>query len=127
MVKNPENVASFLKELSPKLQTLWQKEREVILKFKEEDFKSMGREFNGKINKEDYFYYITAIQEKEFSVDQEHLKEYFPIDVVTKGLMDIYQRLLGLTFWRVSLFGTLTLSCTRWTTPPPRRPSATSS
>ena len=61
----------------------------------------MGREFNGKINKEDYFYYITAIQEKEFSVDQEHLKEYFPIDVVTKGLMDIYQRLLGLTFSKV--------------------------
>ena len=98
MVKNPENVASFLEALSPKLQTLWQKEREVILKYKEEDFKSMGREFNGKINKEDFWYYITAIQEKEFSVDQEQLKEYFPIDVVTKGLMDIYQRLLGLTF-----------------------------
>ena len=101
MVKNPENVASFLKALSPKLQTLWQKEREVILKYKEEDFKSMGREFNGKINKEDFWYYITAIQEKEFSVDQEQLKEYFPIDVVTKGLMDIYQRLLGLTFSKV--------------------------
>ena len=73
MVKNPENVASFLEALSPKLQTLWQKEREVILKYKEEDFKSMGREFNGKINKEDFFYYITALQEKEFSVDQEQL------------------------------------------------------
>jgi len=65
------------------------------------DTKSMGREFNGKINKEDFWYYITAIQEKEFSVDQEQLKEYFPIDVVTKGLMDIYQRLLGLTFTKV--------------------------
>ena len=33
--------------------------------------------------------YITAIQEKKFSVDQEQLKEYFPIDVVTKGMMDM--------------------------------------
>ena len=96
MAKNPENVKSFLETLSPKLQTLWQKEREAILRYKEEEFKAMGREFNGKINKEDFWYYITTIQEKE--LDQEQLKEYFPIDVVTKGLMDIYQRLLGLTF-----------------------------
>jgi len=101
MAKNPETVSSFLETLSPKLQTLWQKEREVILRYKEEDTKATGREFNGKINKEDFWYYITAIQEKEFSVDQEQLKEYFPIDVVTKGLMDIYQRLLGLTFTKV--------------------------
>ena len=98
MAKNPENVKSFLETLSSQLQTLWKKEREVILKYKEEDFKAMGRKFNGEINAEDFWYYITLIQEKEFSVDQEQLKEYFPIDVVTKGLMDIYQRLLGLTF-----------------------------
>ena len=77
------------------------KEREEILRYKEEDTKALEREFNGKINKEDFCYYITAIQEKEFFVDQKQLKEYFPIDVVTKGLMDIYQRLLGLTFSKV--------------------------
>ena len=87
MAKNPENVKSFLEALSPKLQKLWQKEREVILKYKEEEFMRMGREFNGKVNKEDFWYYITTIQEKEYSVDQEQLKEYFPIDVVTKGMI----------------------------------------
>ena len=101
MAKNPENVKSFLETLSSQLQTLWKKEREVILKYKEEEFKVMGRKFDGKINAEDFWYYITAIQEKEFSVDQEQLKEYFPIDVVTKGMMDIYQRLLSLTFSKV--------------------------
>ena len=98
MAKNPENVAAFLETLSPKLQALWQRERAVILAYKEKEFKAMGREFDGNINMEDFWYYIITIREKEFSVDQEQLKEYFPIDVVTKGLMDIYQRLLGLTF-----------------------------
>ena len=100
MAENPENVKSFLETLSSQLQTLWKKEREVILKYKEEESKAMGRKFDGKINAEDFWYYITAIQEKEYSVDQQ-LKEYFPIDVVTKGMMDIYQRLLGLTFSKV--------------------------
>ena len=101
MAKNPENVAAFLETLSPKLQALWQRERAVILAYKEKEFKAMGREFDGNINMEDFWYYIITIREKEFSVDQEQLKEYFPIDVVTKGLMDIYHRLLGLTFSKV--------------------------
>ena len=61
----------------------------------------MGRKFEGKINKEDFWYYITTITEKEFYVDQELFKEYFPIETVTKGLMNIYQTLLGLTFTKV--------------------------
>ena len=101
MAKNPENVAAFLETLSPKLQALWQRERAVILAYKEKEFKAMGREFDGNINMEDFWYYIITIREKEFSVDQEQLREYFPIDVVTKGLMDIYHRLLGLTFSKV--------------------------
>ena len=89
MAKNPETVSSFLETLSPKLQTLWQKEREVILRYKEEDTKATGREFNGKINKEDFWYYITAIQEKEFSVDQEQLKKYFPM-ALSRGEVNLY-------------------------------------
>jgi len=101
MAKNPKVVANFLEELTPKLKDLWEKEKQVILQYKKEEMATMGREFDGKINKEDFWYYITGIREKEFAVDQEELKEYFPIEVVTSGLMDIYQRLLGLTFSKV--------------------------
>ena len=41
MAKNPESVATFLEELAVKLQPLWDKERDVMLKLKAQLFKSL--------------------------------------------------------------------------------------
>ena len=46
-------------------------------------------------------YFQTAMEEKEFNLDHQVIKEYFPLDVVTKGLLDIYQLLLQLKFEQV--------------------------
>ena len=46
-------------------------------------------------------YYTTQVEEKFYSVDHQKLKEYFPLETVTEGMMGIYQDLLGLNFTKL--------------------------
>ena len=44
---------------------------------------------------------MNKIQKKDYQVDHAKLKEYFPVDVVTKGMFHIFQRLLGIRFTKL--------------------------
>ena len=46
--------------------------------------------------------YLTRLSElRQYNLDDQAIKQYFPLEVVTAGLLDIYQRTLGLVFEEV--------------------------
>jgi thimet oligopeptidase len=51
-----------------------------------------------KLDQWDLRFYIREFTESECEINMEELRKYFPLDTVTKGLFEIYQTLLGLTF-----------------------------
>lgn len=92
------NVREFLDDLVDKTAPLAQADYDILLNYKEEDCKTRGLEFNGKLDSEDFRYYRTMYVKKEFSVDSNAMKDYFPLAAVIRNTLDIYQELLNLTF-----------------------------
>ena len=44
---------------------------------------------------------MTKVKKIDFDVDSEKLKEYFPLETVVNGMLNIYQTLLGLRFTKL--------------------------
>ena len=43
-------------------------------------------------------YYMNLLVKKEFGLNKKKLKEYFPLELVTRETLNIYQEMLGLKF-----------------------------
>ncbi|XP_043226494.1 thimet oligopeptidase-like isoform X1 [Amphibalanus amphitrite] len=98
MSKTPETVSAFLSDLKEKLQPLWAEERRLFLQYKEEECAAAGVPFDGQIHVWDVSYYSAMAEERKYAVNHEALRDYFPVDRVTRGMFQIYERLLGLRF-----------------------------
>lgn len=101
MAKSAKAVEEFLADLATKLKPLVDKELRELLRYKTEECQQCSLSDDGKINAWDFSYYCNMVKEKNYAVDQEEYRPYFPLPTVTKGLLEIYQQLLGLKFSEV--------------------------
>jgi len=98
MAKNPKMVWDFLHDLNAKMQPLADKDLQALLALKKQEKEAAQQAFDGVIHEHDFRYYCTLREEKEFAIDKESLRVYFPIQTVIDGALQIYQTLLGLKF-----------------------------
>lgn len=101
MVKNAQGVFDFLDELEQRLRPVALEEREVLLAMKQEEHAEKGIAPDAEFYGWDSSYYGRKFTEKSLNLDDNLIKEYFPVEHVVPVVLDIYQNLLGVKFVEV--------------------------
>ncbi|KAF1960807.1 zincin [Byssothecium circinans] len=100
MAKLPKTVDDFLADLRTRLAPGGKKEIADLLKLKKQDLKE--RSINDGTEERyflwDHRYYDRLMLEKDFSLDQAIVAEYFPLQTTIQGMLKIFEELFGMTF-----------------------------
>ncbi len=96
MAKDAQTALAFLNGLKDKLAQRNQADLNKLLAFLREEDPSITRVGAWDVN-----YAAYQIKKREFSLDEERIREYFPTETVIQGMFDVFQRLLGVTFHEI--------------------------
>ncbi|KAJ2817951.1 metalloendopeptidase, partial [Coemansia erecta] len=100
MAKDPEAVLEFERDLRQRLDVLADKEIKEFEALKKADKEAAGEAYKGLFSW-DFRYYLNMLLERKHNISDDEVKEYFPMKEVTRGILDIYQKMLGLRFVKV--------------------------
>ena len=98
MAKNPKTVDDFLGDLRTRLTKGGASEMETLKALKKQELKSMGEDFDGYYFLWDHRYYDRMMLERDFSLDQEKLSEWFPLETSIRGMLTVFETLFGMIF-----------------------------
>ncbi|KAL8710607.1 MAG: hypothetical protein Q9220_004831 [cf. Caloplaca sp. 1 TL-2023] len=103
MAKTPKTVDDFLSDLRKRLTKGGAAEKKTLTELKEKDLKERGEEkaIDGHYFLWDNRFYDRLMLEQDFSLDQEKLAEYFPLQTSIRGMLEIFEQLFGLVFVEV--------------------------
>ncbi|GMK53814.1 hypothetical protein CspeluHIS016_0104000 [Cutaneotrichosporon spelunceum] len=101
MAKNSKTVTDFLNDLRTKLTPLGEAEKKNFLELKKEVHEAKGYAPDDELNLWDYRYYDRLWTERKLALDDEKVKEYFPVNKVVPTILDIYKQLLSVQFYPV--------------------------
>jgi Zn-dependent oligopeptidase len=98
MAGTPEAVVSFLTDISDRLEGRWKTDMEAMVQLKREE-EGGG---DGVLHPWDVSYYERLLKERDYALDENELKKYFPMQLVREQTLAIYSEILGVTFAHVN-------------------------
>ncbi|KAI0349471.1 Metalloprotease [Trametes cingulata] len=101
MVKTAKGVEEFLSDLQQKLRPVGLRDREKLLALKQREHEEKGLPFDGEFYIWDSKYYERKYIEESLSLDEQLVKDHFPVAYVVPAVLEIYQNLLGVKFVEV--------------------------
>ncbi len=96
MVKSDTNAIAFLNNLKDKLAVRNRSDFAQLLAFKKESDPTAT-----SIDQWDISYLSYQLQKRDYTLDNEKIKEYFPASTVVAGIFDVYSHMLGVNFIEV--------------------------
>jgi thimet oligopeptidase len=96
MAKTPQRVETLLTTISTKLLPKANSEVAALTAFKNTEGSP------GPIQRWDYAYWQNKLVEKKYAVNNQLVRQYFPVDHVIASVFNIYQTLLGVTFAQIT-------------------------
>lgn len=98
MAKNPATINGFLNGLRGRLLEGGKQDIASLLEYKKKDYEERGLEFDGNFYMWDTSYYSRIQKEKQYSIDEIAISQYFPVDPTFKGMLKIFEEIFGLVF-----------------------------
>lgn len=98
MAKNTTIVNEFLGDLRTRLSPGGKDEIARLLALKEKDTGARGLPFDGEYYFWDNRFYDRLMIEKDYSIDENKIAEYFPLTSTVTGMLKIFEELLGFVF-----------------------------
>lgn len=95
MIKSAPAAASFLDDLQQKLRPIGENDLQNLLALKKKEHEELSIPFDHQFYAWDWRYYDRKYVETSLSLDNDFIKEHFPVDVVVPAILDIYKDLLN--------------------------------
>ncbi len=97
MAGTGDNALKFLLGLKDKLGVRAKADIEAMRKYKEE----LGIKPFDRVEPWDVLLLSAQLKKKNYSLDEEKVREYFPADLVVNGMFEVYSKMLGVTYVKV--------------------------
>lgn len=98
MAKGPEAVREFLDDLRTRLAEGGANEINKLLEYKKKDLEERGLPVDDNFFMWDTSFYSRIQKEKEYSVDETKISQYFPVDSTFAGMLKIFEEIFGFVF-----------------------------